>query len=41
MKTDDHRSAMGPTKNWIWAVLALAVWAAMFFAFLLISISRP
>ena len=32
---------MRPTHNWIWALGVLAVWVAIFFAFLLISISRP
>jgi hypothetical protein len=26
--------------NWVWAVLALVVWAAIFFAFLLTAIPR-
>jgi hypothetical protein len=29
------------SKNWVWAVGALAVWAVIFFAFLLIAIARP
>jgi hypothetical protein len=33
--------AMRPTHNWIWALGVLVVWVAIFFAFLLISISRP
>jgi hypothetical protein len=33
--------AMGPTQNWFWVLLALVVWAGMFFAFLLIAIARP
>jgi hypothetical protein len=33
--------AMRPTHNWIWALGVLVVWAAILFAFLLISISRP
>jgi hypothetical protein len=27
--------------NWMWALGALAVWAGIFFAFLLIAIARP
>jgi hypothetical protein len=33
--------AMRPAHNWIWALGVLVVWVAIFFAFLLISISRP
>jgi hypothetical protein len=29
------------TKNWVWALGALLVWLAIFFAFLLIAIARP
>jgi hypothetical protein len=32
---------MGPTRDWVWALLALVVWVAIFFAFLLTAISRP
>jgi hypothetical protein len=28
------------SRNWIWALGTLAVWVAMFFAFLLIAIPR-
>jgi hypothetical protein len=31
---------MRPTRNWPWAVGGLVVWAAIFFAFLLIAIAR-
>jgi SAM-dependent methyltransferase len=31
---------MRPTRNWAWALGGLVVWAAMFFAFLLIAIPR-
>jgi hypothetical protein len=27
--------------NWMWALGTLAVWAGIFFAFLLIAIARP
>jgi hypothetical protein len=30
-----------PTQNWIWALVALGIWAGIFFAFLLIAIARP
>jgi hypothetical protein len=29
------------SKNWVWALGALLIWAAIFFAFLLIAIARP
>jgi hypothetical protein len=29
------------SSNWIWALGVLAIWVAMFFAFLLIAIARP
>jgi hypothetical protein len=29
------------TPNWVWALGAGVVWAGIFFAFLLIAISRP
>jgi hypothetical protein len=32
---------MGPARDWVWALFALAIWAGMFFAFLLIAIARP
>lgn len=32
---------MRPTRDWIWALGTLIVWVFIFFAFLLISISRP
>jgi hypothetical protein len=28
------------TRNWLWGLIALVVWAAIFFAFLLIAIPR-
>jgi hypothetical protein len=38
---DDHGPVVGPKQNWFWALLTLAVWVAIFFAFLLIAIARP
>jgi hypothetical protein len=35
----DHRGVQSK-RNLLWALLALAVWAAIFFAFLLIAIPR-
>jgi hypothetical protein len=32
--------AMRPTRNWVWALGTLVVWAAILFAFLLIAIPR-
>jgi hypothetical protein len=32
--------AMRPTHNWIWALGTLVIWLAIFFAFLLIAISK-
>jgi hypothetical protein len=29
------------SKNWVWGLGALIVWAGIFFAFLLIAIARP
>jgi hypothetical protein len=33
-------TAMRPAQNWIWALLVLLVWAAIFFVFLLTAIPR-
>jgi len=39
-KPGEHPTVL-PKQNWIWALFALAVWAGIFFAFLLIAIARP
>jgi hypothetical protein len=31
---------MRPTRNWPWALGGLVVWAAIFFAFLLVALPR-